>query len=52
METIELLKTAAAKDALGFQKAFNEIIAPKVSDAIEIRKQEIAKTMFNKGAQA
>ena len=38
---------AANKDAVGFKDAFDQAIAQKVGDALDVQKIELAANMFN-----
>lgn len=43
----QFVDLAANRDAVGFKDAFDQAIAQKVSDALDIQKIELAATMFN-----
>lgn len=43
----DIVKFAAAKDAVNISAAFDELIGQKVVDAIQARKQHVASMMFN-----
>jgi hypothetical protein len=47
----DIVKFAAAKDAVNISTAFDQLVGQRVYDAIEARKQELAKQMFNQGEQ-
>lgn len=38
---------AANRDAVGFKNAFDQAIAEKINDALEVQKIELAANMFN-----
>lgn len=44
----DLVDNTFESKPLDFEIAFNDIIKDRISDAIELRKQEIAKNIFNK----
>jgi hypothetical protein len=44
----DLVDSTLESKPLDFEIAFNDIIKDRISDAIELRKQEIAKNIFNK----
>jgi hypothetical protein len=43
-----LIRTALTKDATGFKACFSELVSPRMSAAIDVRKKEIAQSIFNK----
>lgn len=47
MDTIDLVNMALAGDKEGFTAAFNDSIAAKVSDALEVKKVEVATNLLN-----
>lgn len=49
---IDIVKFAAAKDAVNVSAAFDQMIGQRVYDAIQTRKQEIASQMFNEPVEA
>lgn len=46
MDTVELVNLALAGDKDGLEAAFNNAMAAKVSDALEIKKVEIASNLL------
>ena len=46
MDNIELVNLALAGDKAGFETAFNNAISGKVTDALEIKKVEIASNLL------
>jgi hypothetical protein len=46
MDTVELINLAIAGDKEGLSAAFNNAMAAKVSDALEIKKVEIASNLL------
>jgi hypothetical protein len=46
MDTVEIINAAAAGDKESFMAAFNSAIANKVTDALEIKKVELASTLI------
>lgn len=44
----DLVDNTFESKPLDFEITFNDIIKDRISDAIELRKQEIAKNIFNK----
>ena len=46
MDTIEIVDAALAQDKESFMKAFNAAIANKVSDALELKKVELASNLL------
>ena len=46
MDTIEIVNLALAGDKDGLEAAFNNAMAAKVSDALEIKKVEIASNLL------
>jgi hypothetical protein len=47
------IQSAAEQDAAGFRDAIHSALADKISDALELKKIEIASTMFtNQDASA
>jgi len=44
----DLVDNTFESKPLDFEIAFDDIIKDRISDAIELRKQEIAKNIFNK----
>jgi hypothetical protein len=47
----DMIKTAADKDAVEFQNAFNDVLLQKIADKVEAQKQELAKNYFNQGEE-
>ena len=47
----DIVKFAAAKDAVNISTAFDQMVGQRVYDAIEARKKEIATSMFNQSEQ-
>lgn len=47
MDTLQLVKFAAEGNPTQFQDAFDQLIAPKVVDAVAAKKIEVAQTYFN-----
>jgi hypothetical protein len=43
----QFVDLAANRDAVGFKNAFDQAIAEKIGDALDIQKIELAATMFN-----
>jgi hypothetical protein len=41
------IQAAATQDAHGFRDAINDALAAKISDALEMKRIEIASNMFN-----
>jgi hypothetical protein len=46
MENVDLVSAAIAGDKEAFQAAFNDAIASKVSDALDVKKVEIASQLL------
>jgi len=46
MNTIDMVTAALSGDKEAFQSAFNDVIVNKVSDALEIKKVEVASTLI------
>lgn len=46
MDTLQLIQHAAEGNPTQFQDAFNQMIAPKVVDAIAAKKIEVAQSYF------
>jgi hypothetical protein len=46
MDSFNIVDAAIANDQEAFMNAFNAAIAPKVSDALEIKKVEIASNLL------
>lgn len=46
MDTLQLIQHAADNNPSKFQDTFNQLIAPKVMDAIAAKKIEIAQNYF------
>lgn len=42
----DIVKFAAAKDAVNISTAFDQLVGQKIVDAIDARKQYVASTMF------
>lgn len=47
MSTLDLIKAIASGSATATEEAFNQSMAEKVSERLEVMRQEIAKNMFN-----
>ena len=45
--TVDIVNFAAKKDAVNLAAAFNDLVAQRMSDAIDARKQFVANQMFN-----
>jgi len=45
--TADIVRLAREENPTEIAKAFDAIVGPKIVDALETRKQEIAKTMFS-----
>ena len=43
----QFVDLAANRDAVGFKNAFDQAIAEKLSDALDVQKIELAVGMFN-----
>lgn len=52
MEEVNLVDAALAGDKEAFMSAFNAAIATKVSDALEIKKVEVASTLITPEVEA
>jgi hypothetical protein len=48
MDNINIVDAAIAQDKEAFMQAFNAAIINKVSDALELKKVEVASTLINK----
>ena len=46
MDTVEIVNAAVAGDKETFMSAFNSAIANKVTDALELKKVELASTLI------
>jgi hypothetical protein len=46
METMDLINAAISGDKEGVENAFNAAIAAKVSDALEVKKVEVASNLI------
>lgn len=46
MDTINIVDAAIAQDKEAFMAAFNAAIMPKIGDAIEVKKVEIASSLL------
>jgi hypothetical protein len=44
----DLMSNAIAQKPMEFESAFKSIITDRIADAIDAKKAEIAKTLFNK----
>ncbi len=55
METSDQIRDMVSSildgNAAGAQETFNDVIATKVSAALDDRKMELAKTIFNRGTE-
>lgn len=49
--SLEAVTAAIAGDKEGFQKAFSAALAGKVSDALEVKKVEIASSLLSPGLE-
>lgn len=43
-----LIDSLQNNDVMKFEQSFNQIMANKISDVLETRRNELAKTVFNK----
>ena len=48
MDTQSLVQAAMAKKPAEFKDKFAQMLAPRLDSALELKKQELAKTVFNK----
>lgn len=48
----DIVKFAAAKDAVNISAAFDQLVGQKIVDAIEARKQQVASSMFGQEVEA
>lgn len=48
----DIVKFAAAKDAVNISAAFDQLVGQKIVDAIEARKQTVASSMFGQEVEA
>ena len=50
--TLDMVKAAIMGDKAGFEAAFNNTIADKVSDALEVKKVEVASSLLTPEVQS
>jgi hypothetical protein len=48
----DIVRFAAAKDAVNISTAFDQLVGQKIVDAIDARKQYVASTMFGQETEA
>lgn len=51
MDTLDLIQSIADKDAMQSERIFNELMADRIADKIEDRKNEIASRLFASRAE-
>ena len=47
MSTLDLIKAIEAGSAIGIEEAFNQNMAERISERLDVMRQDIARNMFN-----